>query len=85
MGPLCKTCKNHGKRCYCAPNSTCGDYDPVEDEKCYTITFVQNHVYTVIAGNEEDAIDLAERLFRQDMTRSAAKTWYDEVVAEVDN
>lgn len=23
---ICETCKNKGKRCYCAPNSTCSDY-----------------------------------------------------------
>lgn len=24
---ICETCKNKGKRCYCAPNSTCSDYE----------------------------------------------------------
>lgn len=23
---ICETCKNRGKGCYCAPNSTCSDY-----------------------------------------------------------
>ncbi len=25
---ICETCKNKGERCYCAPNSTCGGYEP---------------------------------------------------------
>lgn len=24
---ICKTCKNKDKKCYCAPNSTCSDYE----------------------------------------------------------
>lgn len=24
---ICETCKHKGKRCYCAPNSTCGAYE----------------------------------------------------------
>ena len=24
---ICETCKNKGKNCYCAPNSTCLDYE----------------------------------------------------------
>lgn len=27
---ICETCKNKGKRCYCAPNSTCSDYEKVD-------------------------------------------------------
>ena len=26
---ICETCKNKDKRCYCAPNSTCSDYEGV--------------------------------------------------------
>ena len=52
-------------------------------EKClFNVTFVQNHVYTVEASDEEEAIDIAESLFRNDMQRPVAKTWYDEVEAE---
>ena len=25
---ICETCKHQGKRCYCAPNSTCEAYEP---------------------------------------------------------
>ena len=25
---ICETCKKKGNRCYCAPNSTCGAYEP---------------------------------------------------------
>lgn len=35
---ICETCKKQGDRCYCAPNSTCGAYEPEEDNKqmiCY--------------------------------------------------
>ena len=27
---ICETCKNKDKRCYCAPNSTCSDYEEVK-------------------------------------------------------
>lgn len=27
---ICETCKNKGKECYCAPNSTCSDYEEVK-------------------------------------------------------
>ncbi len=30
MGQICDTCKLKGNRCYCAPNSTCGGYMPVD-------------------------------------------------------
>ena len=26
---ICETCKHKGKRCYCAPNSACSDYEEV--------------------------------------------------------
>jgi transcription elongation factor Elf1 len=29
---ICKTCKHKGNRCYCAPNSTCGGYEPISCE-----------------------------------------------------
>lgn len=29
LAQICETCKNKGKRCYCAPNSTCSDYEEV--------------------------------------------------------
>lgn len=28
-----ETCKNKGQRCYCAPNSTCSDYEEEVNEK----------------------------------------------------
>lgn len=28
MAQICDTCKKKGNRCYCAPNSTCGAYEP---------------------------------------------------------
>ena len=27
LAQICKTCKNKDKKCYCAPNSTCSDYE----------------------------------------------------------
>ena len=27
---ICETCKHRDKRCYCAPNSTCGGYVPMD-------------------------------------------------------
>ena len=29
---ICETCKKKGARCYCAPNSTCGAYEPEATE-----------------------------------------------------
>lgn len=29
---ICDTCKHQGGRCYCAPNSTCGGYEPKATE-----------------------------------------------------
>ena len=49
----------------------------------YDVTFTQNHTYSVTADTEEDAVDLAERKFREDMLRPVAKTWYDEVDVEL--
>ena len=52
------------------------------EKELFNVTFVQNHVYTVEASSEDEAIDIAENLFRNDMLKPVAKTWYDEVEAE---
>ena len=79
MGQICETCRKRSESCCCAPNSTCGDYESIDSEGYYNVSFVQNHTYTVKANDEEEAIDIAEKLFREDMLRPVAKTWYDEV------
>ena len=33
VAQICETCKNKGKKCYCAPNSTCSDYEEEVKEK----------------------------------------------------
>ena len=52
------------------------------EEGLFNVTFTQNHVYTVRANSEEEAIDMAENLFRRDMMKPVAKTWYDKVEAD---
>ena len=35
---ICESCKHRGKRCYCAPNSTCGGYEPIDNRDTWIIT-----------------------------------------------
>ena len=53
-----------------------------ELEQEFNVTFTQTHTYTVTANSDDEAIDAALALFRRDMTKPIARTWYDDV--EVD-
>ena len=48
----------------------------------YKVTFVQYHTYTVEAGCETEAEDMAYKEFQSDMRSSIAKTWWDDIEVE---
>ena len=64
---ICETCKNKFKRCYCAPNSTCSDYEEI------------NTKHTVFDKFKSMNIDnLAEFLDKYGMfDNSPWMTWFD--------
>lgn len=51
----------------------------------YTVMFAQWHTYEVEAENPEEAIDIAQEDFIQDMCRPIANTEYDEIIVEDEN
>lgn len=48
----------------------------------YTVSFAQWHTYEVEADDPDEAIDIAQEDFIQDMCRPIANTIYDEVMVE---
>lgn len=51
----------------------------------YTVSFAQWHTYEVEAENPEEAIDIAQEDFIQDMCRPIANTEFDEIIVEDEN
>ena len=66
---ICKTCKNKGKKCYCAPNSACSDYEEEVKEK-----------HTVFDKSKSMNIDeLAEWIDKHgEFDGSPWMSWFDE-------
>lgn len=48
----------------------------------YSVTFIQSYTYEVEAEDEWEAERFAHTIFKSDMCRSVARTWYDDCEIE---
>ena len=72
---ICETCKNKDKRCYCAPNSTCSDYEEINTKHTVFDKFrsINMEDYELTIGTIENYKIKACELVENDCSKCEAK------------